>query len=99
MIYRLTPGEVAVLRKAAADTGRAGLNDWARAVALEAAGRPEMSRPVLVRIVGELGRIGVNINQIARHANTHRKVGLEEELKRNLHLMEDAMAQITDALG
>jgi hypothetical protein len=78
MTFRLTPEDHAAIVAAAADQG-VGPTTFARQAAFRAAGlgRPAYERrgpnPVaalLARAIGELGRIGSNVNQVARVANS-----------------------------
>jgi hypothetical protein len=80
IIFRVTPEEFALLAEEAANTDFANTNAWVRAVAFEAVGRPELSRKDLQRLVGEIGKIGTNINQIAKVANTNGRVDLVTDL-------------------
>lgn len=70
---RLTPAELAQFERHAAE---AGLDkaDYVRAAILKDAPlrRARLAKPdraVLARLMGELGKIGSNINQLARHQN------------------------------
>jgi hypothetical protein len=80
IIFRVTPEDFALLAEEAANTDFANTNAWVRAVAFEAVGRPELSRKNLQRLVGEIGKIGTNINQIAKVANTNGRVDLVTDL-------------------
>jgi len=74
---RLTPAERAVV-VAAAEASGLGPSSFARLATLQAAGgpapnirrKPDALRQDLARILGELGRIGSNVNQVARVANS-----------------------------
>lgn len=84
---------------------RAGLmiGSYARKVLLEAPAprqvrRPPVERRELVRLLAELGKIGSNINQLARAVNTGELIGapaLEEDLN-GLRILRDAILR---ALG
>lgn len=95
--FRATPELAERLKKAAANTNRT-MSGWLRALALEALGQPEMSRPVLTQLYVELGKIGVNFNQIAKHANTNGQIELEAELRAAVAEMGTLRKQIADAL-
>ena len=89
VIFRVTPEEHARLAEEAANAGVGNINAWAREVTFEAAGCPQMDRQDLTVIIGHLGKIGSNINQIAKIANTNRRVDLAAEL---LAELEDLLA-------
>lgn len=85
MTFRLTPEDHAAIVAAAADRG-VGPTTFARQAAFRAAGlgRPAYERrgpnPVaalMARAIGELGRIGSNMNQIARVANARGNADLD----------------------
>jgi hypothetical protein len=89
----------------AAKADKAGLSIAAfmRAAALGDAGpraqrRPPADHKILRRILGELGRIGNNINQIARALNAGQKIRLPElnDALRAYNALRDA---IFEALG
>lgn len=92
---RLTPADHAVLA-AAAEASGVGPSTFARLATIEAAGglrpeirrKPDAVRQDLARVLGELGRIGSNVNQVARVANATGEVasivavhGLREQLE------------------
>ena len=74
---RLTPEERAAV-VAAAEVAGLGPSSFARLATLQAAGgprpdlrrKPDAFRLDLARVLGGLGRIGSNVNQIARVANS-----------------------------
>lgn len=77
LAFRLTPEDRAVVDAAASAAGL-GPTTFARRAALRAAGAtspsyerrsPRPDAAMLDRILGELGRIGGNVNQIAKIAN------------------------------
>lgn len=98
VIFRVTPEEHARLAEEAANTGLGNVNAWARAMMVEAAGRPEMNRKDLTIIVGHLGKIGTNINQIAKVANTDGRVDLVTELRAAVDEMRKLQKRIVGAL-
>lgn len=76
--FRLSEDEFRAFAGLAADCGCKTHSEFARVLVRSAAGFLEMSREkadALEEIRGELGKIGVNVNQIARAANA-RKVEL-----------------------
>lgn len=97
LTVRLTPDERAAI-DAAAD--RAGLTagSYARQVVLGAPAprqvrRPPVERRELARLLGELGRVGNNLNQLARAVNSGDDidgVALSEALG-GLHVARDAI--------
>lgn len=102
LTIRLSPQERAAIDEAA---GRAGLTagSYARQVVLGAppprqVRRPPVERRELARLLGHLGSVGNNLNQIARVANTgdgvdHNDLALALG---ELHTVRDA---ILEALG
>ena len=71
---RCTPDERAALTAAAAQASLS-VGAYLRATALGGTGpravrRPTADREALARLLGELGKVGSNVNQIARVANT-----------------------------
>lgn len=97
LAFRVSPKEARRLRKAAANTNHT-MSSWLRALALEALGQPEMSRPELVRLNSELNRIGVNLNQMAKHANTHGRIERQKELHATVVEIMVLQEQIRKAL-
>lgn len=81
IIFRVTPEDFVLLAEEAANTDLVNTNAWVRAVAFEAVGRPELNRKNLQRLIGEIGRIGNNINQIAKVANISGRVDLVTDLQ------------------
>lgn len=94
MTFRLTPEDHAAIVAAATEHG-VGPTTFARRATFRAArlGSPSYERrspdpmaAVLARAVGELGRIGSNVNQVARVANARRDV--------DMAAFVDAMAEL-----
>jgi len=99
---RLTPGERATIDGAAE---RAGLTcgSYLRQVALGAptprqVRRPPVERRELARLLGELGRVGNNINQLARIVNSGEEVEVKE-LTEALAALSPVRDAILQALG
>jgi len=72
---RCTPAQHAALTAAAAQAGLS-VGGYLRATALGSAGvravrRPTVERTALARVLAELGKLGSNVNQLARVANTN----------------------------
>jgi hypothetical protein len=70
---RLTPEERALIDAAAEEAGLAS-GSYARAILLGAPAprqvrRPPVERKELARLLGELGKVGSNLNQLARENN------------------------------
>jgi hypothetical protein len=89
----------------AAKADKAGLSNGAfmRAAALGDAGpraqrRPPADHRVLRQILGEIGRIGNNVNQIARAINSGDPADVPELLE-SLRAINDIRHGILDALG
>jgi hypothetical protein len=73
LMVRLTPAERATL-DAAADRAGLSLAGYARSTLLAAkpvrqARRPPVERAALARLLGAVGKLGANVNQIARVLN------------------------------
>lgn len=102
LTIRLSEGERAAIDAAAE---RAGLvtGSYAREVLLGAPAprqvrRPPVERKELVRLLGELGKIGGNLNQLARAANAGLVV-YGGEIERSLSDLQDVRDAILAALG
>lgn len=94
---RLTPAEYATLL-AMAERAGLSLGGYARQALLEAepprqARRPPIERAELAKLLGQIGRIGSNLNQIARHANVEGRFTDEAAL----HQLCDELRSIRDA--
>lgn len=70
-----------------AAAGQAGLSigGYLRALALGSAGvravkRPRVEKEQLARILGEIGKLGSNVNQLAKWSNTERSAASQAEL-------------------
>ncbi len=102
LTVRLTPEERAAIDRAA---DRAGLTpgSYARQVFLGAPAprqvrRPPVERRELARLLGLIGNIGSNINQIARAANSGDEINAVD-LGRQLGDLESVRDAILRALG
>ena len=102
LTIRLSPDERATIDAAAE---RAGLTagSYARQVLLGApqprqVRRPPVERRELARLLGELGHVGSNLNQIARVANMRDEVDAEE-LTLSLDWLATVRGAILKALG
>jgi hypothetical protein len=100
---RCTAQEHGAIGEAAA---RAGLSVGAflRAQALGQPGprsvrRPPVERKELARLLGHLGKLGSNVNQIARVANTTRSLPSWSELAEIRHEVSQMRAALMKALG
>ena len=98
VIFRVTPEEHARLAEEAANAGVGNINAWAREVTFEAAGCPQMNRKDLTVIIGHLGKIGSNINQIAKVANMNRRVDLAAALLEEVAELMELKSQIKSEL-
>lgn len=98
---RLTPDDHAVLA-AAAEAAGVGPSTFARIATLDAAGgrrpeirkRPDPVRRDLAQVLGALGRIGNNVNQVARVANATGDVSSILAV----HGLRDQLAELTQAV-
>ena len=95
---RCTEEERAAI-KAAADRAGLGVGAFLRAAALGDAGpravrRPPIERKELARLLGHLGKVGSNLNQLAHAYNRDRRIpGLAE-----LTAMRQQVGELRDAL-
>jgi hypothetical protein len=102
--FRTTATERAEI-KAAAD--RAGLSpsSYIRAQALatpkmRATRKPPVDRAALAQLLGQVGKIGGNINQLARNENRGRaNIWLDETLKQCLDELAQMKVALMQALG
>lgn len=102
LTIRLSPDERAAIDEAA---DRSGLTagSYARRTILGAepprqVRRPPVERRELARILGQLGHIGSNLNQIARAANSGEQVDVID-LAAEMKALEVVRAAILHALG
>lgn len=69
---RLTVAELATMKAAADVAGHSSLSAWVRCIAYEASACGASGRELagaLVAVRADLGRIGNNLNQVAKHLN------------------------------
>lgn len=64
-----------------------------------AARRPNVDRAVLAEVVGHLGRVGSNLNQLARIANFEKRLTDADELHRALVELVEVMDTALVAMG
>ncbi len=101
---RLTDAEHAALLAAADNVGLT-LGAYMRATALgspgpRAARKPPVVREELVRILSQLGKIGSNVNQIARAVNSGDDPnGLSDDIKAAVVALAEIHAAAAHALG
>ncbi len=101
---RLSDEEHALLKSAADKTGLA-LGAYLRAAALDSPGpraarKPPIRRQELVRLLGQIGKLGSNVNQIARALNTgDDPYGLVDDMKAASVEVAEMRAAILQALG
>lgn len=101
---RMTPEERAELDRRA---DRAGLSvaAYLRAAALGDAGpratrKPPIAKQELVRVLSQLGKIGSNVNQLARAVNSGDDPnGLADDLKAAVVALSEMQSAIFSALG
>lgn len=101
-LVRFTDAEFATLADRASKTGYTR-SAFIRAAALGDAGpraqrRVPADRDSLLRILGQCGKIGSNVNQIARQLNTGQQASLPE-LQEALRAYLDIRTAIFNALG
>jgi Mobilization protein NikA len=99
--FQLTPSERADLERRAEERGLL-LADFVRACGLlnhgadeDAATRPRL--PEATALLGELGRVGNNLNQLARHANMSGCLPEEEALREAIAELKAALNRIVSA--
>ena len=100
---RFTPGQFEQLDRKASDAGMS-VGAFARTVLLGDAGpravkRPPVQKAELARLLGELGKVGSNINQIARAFNQHHVSPTVTELSGIKSDLVAMRAAIMQALG
>lgn len=96
--FRATEGEIAACRLAADNAGLT-VSSYARAQTLAApvmrvTRRPTVNKAALARLLGEIGRVGGNVNQIARQLNS----GRDADEVNNLAVTLGAIWEMRDAV-
>ena len=100
--FRVSESERAELEKKADRVGLT-LGSYIRQCALSApqtraVRRPPIDQKILAQLLGQLGRVGGNIHQIAKHMNFGTGV-LDDEVRTALTAFEGAAASIMEAMG
>lgn len=100
---RCSAAEHATMHAAAAQSGLT-VGPYLRALALGSPGlravrRPPVEKAQLARLLGELGRVGSNVNQLARVANTNGETPKEAELAAITAELATMRAALMKALG
>ncbi len=100
---RLTPEEYDALVSASSKAALT-LGSYARRVLLKAepprqARRPPVERAELAKLLGQVGRIGSNLNQLARHANAEGRMTIEAELEAEIAELRQVRALLLALLG
>jgi hypothetical protein len=109
-LTRYLPDELAEIEEAASRAG-VTFSSFVRAASLTAARggpkgvslpvrsvrRPPVERELLARLLGQLGKVGSNVNQIARAAN--RKQNDETEIAETMQAVREAAQAIMKAMG
>lgn len=100
---RCTAKEHAAIDEAATHAGLS-IGAYLRSLALGSPGpravrRPPIERKVLVRLLGHLGKLGSNVNQIARVVNTTRNLPSWSELAEIRHEIGRIRDALMKALG
>lgn len=103
VMMRCTPAEHASLQASAAQSGLS-VGAFLRAVAFGSAGpravrRPPAEREALVQLLGHIGKIGSNVNQLAHGYNTTGELPAWLELRRVQHEVAAIRAALMTALG
>jgi hypothetical protein len=96
--------EERVAIKAAADQAGLGVGGFVRALALGDAGpravrRPPIERKELARLLGHLGKVGSNLNQLAHAFNRDGRVPALAELNRIREYVGEMRNALMKALG
>lgn len=102
--FRLTPAEFVAISERAADTGFEKVPAFCRAAALTTtpyAARPEATGPTYLERAyhEEVKRWGVNLNQIARHVNTHPDKPIPSELEPVLSMIREFLDRELSSYG
>ena len=96
--FRVTPEDLARLERGAANEGYHRPSTWARDVALEQAGGAGRDHRILPDLLRQIGKVGVNVNQMAKVANTTKAIRSEAELQEIMVELSDLMRRIGRAL-
>ena len=101
-MIRLTPVEHSQAENAASNAGLT-LSSYARTQMLNAAPprsvrRPPIEKALLARILGQLGKAGSNLNQLARYLNSGDEV-LDDDVRAAILEVRAAVAAVMQALG
>ena len=100
---RCSAAEYAAISAAAAQAGHS-IGAYLRTAALGTAGpravrRPPVEKEALARLLGEIGKLGSNVNQLARVANTTGDQPVLAELAAARSAIEDMRSALMKALG
>ena len=100
---RCSTPELAELDARARKSGLS-IGGFVRAVAFGSAGpravkRPTVEKEQLARLLGEIGKLGSNVNQIARHVNATRDLPTVQELDEMRSELVAMRAELMRALG
>jgi hypothetical protein len=100
---RFTPGQLEKLSEKASDAGMS-IGAFARETLLGSAGprsvrKPPVQKAELARLLGELGKVGSNVNQLARAFNQHHATPSVQELTGIKSEMVAMRLAIMQALG
>lgn len=91
---RLTEAEFEAFIERAAKAGFDDHRDYLTAFALSGAGLEQGVRKAMISELGQLGKVGSNINQIAKAVNEGRVESLSAD---DLRIIEDARKAVEDA--
>ncbi len=99
---RLTDDDHSFLEQSAKEAGLS-VGAFLRTIALGTAGaravkRPPIERKQLAKLLGEIGKLGSNVNQIAKWANTDRAAPSRAEIARMCEDIAAMRAEVMKAL-
>jgi len=103
LAVRCTPRQFSIMDAAATRAGLS-LGAFSRAVLLgdpgpRAVRRPPVEKAMLARLLGAIGKVGSNINQISHHANAARSAPALHELRLIRRDLAQMRAATLNALG
>lgn len=98
--FRVSGAELAWLSQRAAQAGRSNLNSFAKDAALNTAltvrhDRLAADRPIDAKAIAALNRLGVNLNQIAKHLNGGKYVHYAD-IERLIERIDRAMTDLLE---
>lgn len=91
---RLNDAELVSFKKRAAEAGFPDHRDYLAALIFGEAGFDRRERLDVIKVLGELGKHGSNLNQIAHAINSGKITALSDD---DLRMIEDARTAVDDA--